>query len=311
MNLKEEFEKLIRADYATYAAFQKPRYLRLIQRLEEIYGNQRRKESGDYRLLKRFEICEINGEKRLIKRGTRDPVKVFVCTDELFEIIKAAHVNCGHGGETRTVRELNRNFANITREQVKAFVSLCQWCHGKACASFTSSKPGGFSVATLKTKPGRRATNKGKSSTLNVNRNMHRLSDSVDPIQQCEVLIKEEEADLNSGNELKEEYRFDDSISVEEIGMQSDHGEDSSSTNNDDVRNVNPPSHFHGEANLGAAVRQLVECQRELLLVETKRLAVEEARLQMEQQMASNLLELLSYFKVIPTLTAETSLAKP
>lgn len=131
MNLKAEFEKLIHAEYATYAAFQKPRYQKLIQRIEEIYNNQRKKESGDYRLLKRFEICEINGEKRLIKKGCRDPVKVFVCTDELFEIIKRAHLACGHGGETRTMRELHKNYANITRDQVKAFVALCRWCRGK------------------------------------------------------------------------------------------------------------------------------------------------------------------------------------
>lgn len=51
--------------------------------------------------------------------------------------------------------------------------------------------------------------------------------------------------------------------------------------------------------NFGIAIQQLLECQRQLLLVETKRLTVEEARLKVEQQMSSNLIKILERLKKV------------
>ena len=53
--------------------------------------------------------------------------------ERVFDSINVAHVACGHGGIKRTYYEIrhHRNIANITIEQIKIFLSLCEICKRK------------------------------------------------------------------------------------------------------------------------------------------------------------------------------------
>ena len=59
--------------------------------------------------------------------------KFLVPLEEIFDTVHSAHISCGHGGEKRTNYELKnqRNIANITMEQIKLFISLCEICNKK------------------------------------------------------------------------------------------------------------------------------------------------------------------------------------
>ena len=52
---------------------------------------------------------------------------------EIYSTIHHSHVASGHGGEKRTYHELrkHRKVANVTMEQIRVFISLCQVCQKK------------------------------------------------------------------------------------------------------------------------------------------------------------------------------------
>ena len=58
-----------------------------------------------------------------------DPV-YFVNMDEIYDIIKRAHISSGHGGRDKMIQCLSR-YAGITRESIELFKSLCTECQKK------------------------------------------------------------------------------------------------------------------------------------------------------------------------------------
>ena len=48
----------------------------------------------------------------------------------MFDIIKPAHVVCGHGGRDKMTKALNK-YANITRDSIELYKSLCVQCQQK------------------------------------------------------------------------------------------------------------------------------------------------------------------------------------
>lgn len=95
------------------------------------------KTAEEYNFLRRYAVAVINNEPRLVKFEEKEVppenLQYFAHNDELFEIIFNAHVNCtGHGGINRTNDSIKRRYANIPREVVKLFISLCETCQKKA-----------------------------------------------------------------------------------------------------------------------------------------------------------------------------------
>ena len=78
-----------------------------------------------------------NFQLRLDKQSNQNYVVVndrkIISLEDIFDVIHSAHIACGHGGEKRTYYEIrnHRNIANITNEQIKLFISLCQICKRK------------------------------------------------------------------------------------------------------------------------------------------------------------------------------------
>ena len=44
---------------------------------------------------------------------------------------KKAHKETGHGGRDRMIKQLNNGYANISRDAIELFLSLCENCNMK------------------------------------------------------------------------------------------------------------------------------------------------------------------------------------
>uniref|UniRef100_A0A2S2PCC0 KRAB-A domain-containing protein 2 n=1 Tax=Schizaphis graminum TaxID=13262 RepID=A0A2S2PCC0_SCHGA len=91
------------------------------------------KKRNDYRRLKRYDVLNILGSTKLIvplKPGETN-IKYYVKNEELFDIIQQTHIQTGHGGHTRMIKELQCKYKNITYEIVMLYLSLCIQCQIK------------------------------------------------------------------------------------------------------------------------------------------------------------------------------------
>src|SRR5688572_15875075 len=55
----------------------------------------------------------------------------FAHNEEMYDIIKRVHLSTGHGGRDKMLKVLSVKYANITREVVELFKSLCTECRKK------------------------------------------------------------------------------------------------------------------------------------------------------------------------------------
>ena len=51
--------------------------------------------------------------------------------EELYGILEKAHKETGHGGRDRMIKHINNGYANISRESIELFTSLCENCNMK------------------------------------------------------------------------------------------------------------------------------------------------------------------------------------
>jgi hypothetical protein len=51
--------------------------------------------------------------------------------EETFDVIKRAHIATGHGGRDRMIKELGKKYANVTRDSIELFKSMCIDCQRK------------------------------------------------------------------------------------------------------------------------------------------------------------------------------------
>lgn len=92
-----------------------------------------KKQPRDYWLLQHYDILVIGGIEKLIvpMKKSKFGVVFYVEKDELFDILYNTHLAVGHGGRDRMVKELNKNYKNITRGQIKLFLESCEGCKHK------------------------------------------------------------------------------------------------------------------------------------------------------------------------------------
>ncbi|XP_041366792.1 KRAB-A domain-containing protein 2-like [Gigantopelta aegis] len=109
----------------------KEEYFQFIFELKEACS-AKLKTGRQYYILSRYEIFQCGDVEKLIcKRAklTEEPI-YFVNLDAMYGIIKRAHISTGHGGRDKVVKFLSR-YANITRESIELFKSLCIECQKK------------------------------------------------------------------------------------------------------------------------------------------------------------------------------------
>jgi len=71
-------------------------------------------------------------EKLIRKRDdSAQPPLYFAAVEDLFDIIHRAHIATGHGGRDRMLKEVSKKYANIPRQAVELYKSLCEECQRK------------------------------------------------------------------------------------------------------------------------------------------------------------------------------------
>lgn len=111
----------------------KEEYYKTIEYVRKASEMKNTKSRHEYYLLTKFEILQCGDVEKLIKKRETDndtPV-YYVTIEDTFDIIKRIHISTGHGGRDRMIKELQVKYANILRDTVELFKSLCQECQKK------------------------------------------------------------------------------------------------------------------------------------------------------------------------------------
>ena len=91
------------------------------------------KTSVDKRRLKRFAVCTIQGTDKLIAPVESEDatMQFFVTVEELYDVIRTAHLQSGHKGKNVMHPQLSKKYANVPREAVQIFADMCPTCATK------------------------------------------------------------------------------------------------------------------------------------------------------------------------------------
>ncbi|XP_068229435.1 KRAB-A domain-containing protein 2-like [Palaemon carinicauda] len=106
------------------------------QMIEDIHRGSERKNTKSRHecyLLSKYEVLQRGDVEKIIKkRQTLDETPVYyVSIEDTFDIVKRAHVATGHAGRDRMTKELQVKYANIQRDTIELFKSLCLECQKK------------------------------------------------------------------------------------------------------------------------------------------------------------------------------------
>ena len=165
-HVKKEFDRLIAAQInISRSTFTKERINQHIARYEYANTTAGIKDKREYELLSRYDVVEVEGNKRLIKKGS-NPYRFYCNTDELYELLKDAHISCNHGGEKKIMRLLSQKYANITMNQIKIFKSVCEVCRAK---KFKKDDTTDKWISTISEQFG----NRGQINTIDFHRQPH------------------------------------------------------------------------------------------------------------------------------------------
>ena len=108
-----------------------------IERLKEVRMAGHKWIPQDYALVTKFDILEVEKDgqihQRLVKVDKKDGSrKRYVTYEKLFEAIQEYHEESGkHTGRLLTFNKLKQIYANITMQQVIAYIECCETCHQK------------------------------------------------------------------------------------------------------------------------------------------------------------------------------------
>ena len=86
---------------------------------------------GNITFLKIFiDVLQCTYVQKIIKKQTEtdESPLYYVALENVFDIVKRAHIATGHGGRDKMVSELSKKYANITRHAIGLFKSLCVEC---------------------------------------------------------------------------------------------------------------------------------------------------------------------------------------
>ncbi|CAF1016668.1 unnamed protein product [Brachionus calyciflorus] len=108
-----------------------------IKLISESKNNQSTKLATEYYHLRNFQIFEIGGINRLIRKMNENDHEIYIVVafEDLFDEIRAVHLNCGHGGVNKMVKICNKKFDNIHQKFLSIDNQFCHGCQLKSCKS--------------------------------------------------------------------------------------------------------------------------------------------------------------------------------
>lgn len=110
----------------------KDKYCAVIEDVKQAKLKQK-KESVDYRRLKKYDVIEVHGKEKLIApvTGENSVILYYVHAEEVFDLLHDTHLKIGHGGRTRMEKELQAKYKNVTKEAITLYLRLCKPCQIK------------------------------------------------------------------------------------------------------------------------------------------------------------------------------------
>lgn len=145
-----KMDALIKSKNINHQIFTKDGYLSMIAKVEHAKGLKYGKTPADYSRLKKFDILEIDGVKRLVSpffcsstqsgNKTSGGIRMFVYLDEIFDILHATHFKVGHKRRSTMLIEVSQ-FKNITREMVQVYLNICEFCIEKDASKTKEKEP--------------------------------------------------------------------------------------------------------------------------------------------------------------------------
>ncbi|XP_054713612.1 KRAB-A domain-containing protein 2-like [Uloborus diversus] len=117
------------------------KYHDIIEKIKTVEENPPCNTPGEYYLLRKFIVVNVEGRERLSTRsensvltdhvqgGSASKIKFYVALEEIYKYIDEVHKSIKHGGRDRIVRNIqNKGIVNITRDTVELFLSYCKIC---------------------------------------------------------------------------------------------------------------------------------------------------------------------------------------
>ena len=114
----------------------KDEYFELIEEVKVAAAcADRAKTQRQYYVIRRYQILQCGDVEKLIKKrsdisesASEVQTLYFVHMDDMYDIIKRAHIGTGHGGRDKMLKTLSGKYANITSDVVELYKSLCTEC---------------------------------------------------------------------------------------------------------------------------------------------------------------------------------------
>lgn len=109
----------------------------LIEKIKRCKFVGYKKHPNDYYLLQHYDVLNVNGIEKLILpiSEKNQSIKYYCSAEELFDTLFQIHKNIGHGGRDRMIKEIKRQYKNITYDHIRIFLSYCEVCQQKkGCA---------------------------------------------------------------------------------------------------------------------------------------------------------------------------------
>lgn len=117
------------------------KYNDILEKIKTIEKNPPCNTPGEYYLLRKFVVANIDGRERLCCKpencsvgektvdSSKCELKYYVALEEIYNCIDEVHRSMIHGGKDRIVRGIQKKgIVNITRETVELYLSYCKVC---------------------------------------------------------------------------------------------------------------------------------------------------------------------------------------
>ena len=126
-NLQEKYKK-----FQKYL-IPKDNYYKTIEDIKAASESSKTKSRYEYYVLNKYDIFECGDVQKMIKKRKtlNEPPLYYASIEKTFDIIKKAHVATGYGGSDRMMKILSVKYANILRDGVELFKSMCMECQKK------------------------------------------------------------------------------------------------------------------------------------------------------------------------------------
>ena len=134
-NIETKFNSELYERYHASARHLMPqdKYVAIINDVKVAAAKYKNKSRYEFYILKRYEVLECGDEEKLIRRRRTpaDQIKYFIPIEDMFRVLKRAHIATRHGGRDRMRKVISKTYENIADTDLVLYKSYCPECQKK------------------------------------------------------------------------------------------------------------------------------------------------------------------------------------